>query len=183
MTKPSVLICNESEAAEVLECFRSAADNYEPIVKRFVVHWHVHELPVLESPLRAVGSYFAQLGMAPDRAGVLREIAVPAAYSIIGELLRYDLAREEELVSAEQAERCRNLVEQKSSDWAAYAFTNLSPLRVPGRLSVTFSPRTRVVRELDMEGGVILLGEQDIAMIWFLEDDSPSRGMLDLRYR
>jgi hypothetical protein len=157
------------------------------IDRRFILHEHLYEAKATIGVPVLVRAYLASLGYEPEareqppvgfRAEHIGEVDVEVAYAIVGEAFRWDFDCGEELVTAEEAQHFMQQV-RETTTWAVLAFTNLEiPVEHKDKSDLLGYPFHRVVTDVGHEAGVILVGEQDTAMIWFVNDDSlsPSRG-------
>ncbi|AUX34340.1 MULTISPECIES: hypothetical protein [Sorangium] len=176
----SFLENNEGEHA-VRSYIRSFAHGREYVANRFIFHWHVYETQQCVPTRQLLAEYLTHVGYQPRSAEGLGEVTVARAYDIVEDMLRYDLARHEELVTEADARLSAARLRDETT-WAVLAFTNLKRSMPSMNFPLAYHGFVRVVACENAEGGVLLVGEQDIAMIWFLDDDGPSRGMMDLKY-
>lgn len=168
-----------SAVAKTIRCLTQECSYIE---ERFRFHHHSYRAEPGAHERQVVAQYLAHLGYSADCVSRLPEIDVDAAYDILSELFRWDLARDEELVTEEEARSCVSSVRSDTEAWAILAYTNLVlPERRRYRLgSYQFE---RVVSPINIEGGAIFIGSDDIAMVWFLDDDGPTRAICDRRQR
>jgi RHS repeat-associated protein len=71
---------------------------------------------------------------------------------------------------------------RENTEWAILALTNLKRFE-PSTSPLAYYGFAHVVARENAEGGILFVGEQDIAMIWFVDDDGPSRSIVDMRGR
>lgn len=181
-TRPTEFVAHDVYSAAVVKYIQHLARECSYIEERFRFHWHLYRNERRATEREVMADYFAHLGYAAECAPRLPEIDMSSAHDILAEMFRWDLARNEELVTEEEARRCVDLVREDTDPWAILAFTNLDlPKEREYRLGSY--PFVRVVAALNIEGGVLFIGTEDIAMLWFLDDDGPSRAICDRRYR
>lgn len=176
---------------QILEHVAKLAQGHPYIGTRFLFHHHLYETKVAE-PIRIAEDYAAHLGYSPESreqppsASPLRanlcEIPVDLAHSIVCEAFRWDVARGEELVIERDADVFMDKVREATEAWAMFAFTNLE-LPSVRKSSLLSYPFHRIVTRSEVECGVIFVGELDVAMIWFVDDDDLTRGIEDRRMR
>jgi hypothetical protein len=172
------LAAEERVRSHVASCARPCVY----IAERFTFRQHLYEAVELVDPSQLVEKYLAFLGLQPMAARNLVELAVERAYEMLAEMFRWDLARQEELVTEEETRLFMQRIQEQTESWAVLAFTNMN-VPEPRAYRLGSYPFHRVVAEVGSEGGVILVGEQELSMIWFVDDDGPTRAMYDRRYR
>jgi hypothetical protein len=182
LPSPISFVARVEEMARIRELIRSYARGCDYVAKRFLLHWHLYDAAGTLPERNILDAYLAHLGVSRTNAANLPEISTEEAHDLLAWAFHYDLARQEEMLSEEDARQCAAEVRRAVDDWAILAFTNL---QLPqGRARAPYGyPFYRVVTQLGVEGGVIFVGEQDIAMVWFVDDDGPERGIMDLSVR
>ncbi|MGK4003715.1 hypothetical protein WMF31_13880 [Sorangium sp. So ce1036] len=172
-------IKNSEGQCAVLSYVRSFARDCAYVADRFVFHWHVYETPQLMPTRQLLAEYLTCIGYQSSCVDALRELTLPRAYDILEDMLRYDLARREELVTEADARLSTDRLREETA-WAIVAFTNLKRIE-PSTSPLAYYGFAHVVAYENAEGGVLFVGEQDIAMIWFVDDDGPSRSSVDIK--
>lgn len=151
------------------------------VLARLRLHGDLHDAgPMPAAAL--VEAFLAHLGLRASEARRLVEIDTERALRIAASVLQRDLARDEELVTAAAAADLAARLRDAIEPWALVAFTGFS--LPPGDVGTLVGrPFVRVVAGAGAEGGVIFVGEQEIAMVWAVDDDSAARGIEDVRGR
>jgi hypothetical protein len=175
------LIENSDGEHAVRSYVRSFAHDRAYVADRFIFHWHLYETPQPLPTRQILSEYLAHLGYQSSCAGALRELTAARAYDILEDMLHYDLARREELVTGVDARMSADRIREET-EWAILAFTNLKRFE-PSTSPLAYYGFAHVIACENAEGGVLLVGEQDIAMIWFVDDDGPSRSVVGIRGR
>jgi hypothetical protein len=157
---------------------RAASDN-PYLISRLRLHCHLHDagpMPVAALVMR----YLQHLGYRAAAACELVEIEVERALEVVTAVFHHDVARNEELIPAEQAGELGALVRGIVEPWAVVALTGFS--LPPGNVGALIGrPFVRVVADTGAEGGALFVGEGEIAMVWALDDDGPTRASYDIR--
>ncbi|WP_437535161.1 hypothetical protein WME79_13020 [Sorangium sp. So ce726] len=177
-----ISLIENSEGEHAIRSYvRSFAHDCAYITERFIFHWHAYETSQPVPPQQLLTEYLAHIGYKSSCIDGLRELTPARAYDILEDMLHYDLARREELVTEQEARLSVDRLREET-EWAILAFTNLKRSE-PSTSPLAYYGFTHVVACDNAEGGVLLVGEQDIAMIWFVDDDGPSRSVVDIRAR
>jgi len=152
------------------------------VAERIRFHWHLYSTDANLSERQIVAAFLRHLGYRADCVDDLTELTQEQVDEVIQELFQRDLARDEELLSVDDARLCAQRVSELTAPWAILAFTNMKISR-DKRYRLGSYDSCRVVAHDNVEGGMIFIGEQDIAMVWFLDDDGPTRASYDYRDR
>lgn len=176
MRREVAFLRRDAEIERVDAVIRRIAGARTFLVDRFLFEWHACDATAL-SPRDLVRAYLTHLGFDASRVDDFPEIPTERALAFVDALWLHDFARREDLLSPEAAATCAQAIRDAVEPWAILAFTNLlepgSPHYAPERLfGEAYIP---VLGKKSAEAGVILMGEEDIAMIWFDDDDSPKR--------
>jgi hypothetical protein len=183
-TAPTEALFIEHKDAErtMLNQVRALEHGCSYVSERFIFHWHLYEIAKGGTERGLVASYLNSLGYRREAANELHDISVERVFPLLERMFWRDTARDEEMVSVEEAAGWIERLRTSTESWALSAFTNLY---VPEGKERDFNgyPFVRVTARDNMEGGVFLLGEQDIVMVWFIDDDGPARAIHDREYR
>lgn len=172
---------DEETPQELRAALAEAAKGRPFVLARLRLHFHLHDAGPMPAPA-LVQAYLAYLGYDASAAAALHEMAVERALQVTAQLLHYDLARDEEVILPEVARQVESLLRSTLEPWAALALTSFQiPANKTG--SLVGWPSVRVVAKFDAEGGVIFVGEDQIAMLWAVDDDGPDRSIWDVSHR
>lgn len=160
------------------ETISRVAGNRRFLVDRLIFTWHGYKISKT-APRELVGEYLAHLGYSAIRIADFPEIPTERALAFIDALWRNDFARNEDLLPHAAATTCSLAIRDAVEPWAILAFTNLlqpePPPYAPERLfGERFIP---VLPQKGAEAGFMFVGEEDIALVWFDDDDGPTRSI------